>query len=262
MTSELFLAFHGLADLRAFLDRNASGGTLLVPDPGGDQRPAQFAPLTVFVSLPDRQLRQEAQVIQVLPDGQLVLGLGDPDALAPAVTDVTPAAAAAPPLASWRPVSLVAARDDDAAGGPGSPTQPESWPVEQLQAEWGSLSIAQRIAVARRGKLGARRMILKSPDAKLHQYVLQNPRITPGEIAAMAAMTSLAPDLLKRIASQPEYLRHTQVVRNLVCNPKLPLDVVQRLLTKLSAAELRQLSRGGRVRQAVKRMIIKRVSGP
>jgi hypothetical protein len=258
MSTELFLAFHTLEDLRAFLDRNCSGDTLLLPRPEGDGNPAQFAPLTLRVALPDQQLSQEGQVLQLLPDGQLVVGLGEPAVLVPAVAQVAASASAAPPLVSWTELTFPATAEDDT---PAMTTGPEYWPQEKLQAEWNALTVAQRIVVARRGKLGARRMILKGQDHKLHQFVLTNPHITSGEVAAMAGMTSLAPDLLKRIATQPEWLRHGQVVRNLVCNPKLPLDVVSRLLHKMPDRELRQLARGGRVRQAVKRMIIKKVSG-
>jgi len=210
MSTELFLAFHSREDLRAFLDRNCSGDTLLLPRPEGEGNPAQFAPLTLRVSLPDQQLSQEGQVLQLLPDGQLVVGLGEPAVLVPALAQVAAAAAAAPPLVSWSEVAIEATGEDDEPAPDDTAamaTGPEYWPVEQIQTEWNALTVAQRISVARRGPLGARRMILKGQDHKLHQFVLTNPRITSGEVAAMASMTSLAPDLLKRIATQPEWLR-------------------------------------------------------
>jgi hypothetical protein len=170
----------------------------------------------------------------------------------PPAADASPAAGASPASAPEKPVAHTGPVIMAGVG-------PASWPIEKLQSDWDRLSIGEKINVAKHGSLAARRMILKLQDRQLHQFVLTNPALTADEVAAMAGMTSLAPELLKQIANKPEWTRHTAVVRNLICHPKLPQDVVTRLLGLLPDLELRKLARTGRVRDSVKRLIIKKV---
>lgn len=138
---------------------------------------------------------------------------------------------------------------------PGS--TPAAWSFEQLQAGWDQLSVAEKVRVARHGKRPARMMILKGLDKTLHVHVLNNPTVTPDEIAMMAGMSSLEPTVLRRIAMSPEYVRNTNVVRALITNPKLALPLVDKLLKHLPRDELARLTKSGKVRASVKQAIIK-----
>jgi hypothetical protein len=133
------------------------------------------------------------------------------------------------------------------------------WSIEKLQAAWDSLPLAEKVRVARHGSRAARIHVLKGLDRTLHAHVLSNPRITPEEVAMMAAMPQLDPAVLKRISTTAEWLRHTLIVRNLVTNPKLPLPLVLPLLRHLPLDELRRLGRTGHVRASLKQEIIKRI---
>jgi hypothetical protein len=72
-------------------------------------------------------------------------------------------------------------------------------------------------------------------------------------------MASLAPALLKRLIANQEWIRHTSIARNLICHPKATLPQVTRLLDKVPQEELRRLTRTGKVRASVKRLIIKKL---
>jgi hypothetical protein len=134
---------------------------------------------------------------------------------------------------------------------------PLSWPVERLQAEFASLSMADKVRVAKYGKRPARMVVLRLQDKTLHNFVLSNNGVTADEVAALAGMANAEHALLKRICASPEWLRHTGVVRALVCNPRLTLPEVIKLLRHLPTEELRRLTKTGRVRAAVKREIIR-----
>ena len=54
-------------------------------------------------------------------------------------------------------------------------------------------------------------------------------------------------------------VRSTEVTRNLICNPKLPLPEVERLLRPLSQDEEAKLSKSGRLRASVRQAILKRL---
>ena len=102
-------------------------------------------------------------------------------------------------------------------------------------------------------------MILKGHDKMLHNFLLQNPHITADEVGVMASTVSLDPTLLRRIASSPEWARHKVVARNLICHPKMTLPEVTKLSRTLSNDEIRRLTRTGKVRTSVKRVLIKMI---
>ena len=136
---------------------------------------------------------------------------------------------------------------------------PLSWTIEKVQANWHELPLTDKIRLAKFGKRPVRGMIIRGQDKMMHAFVLTNPKQTPDEIAVMAGMASLDPTLLRRIASTREWLRHSAVARNLVCNPKMTVPEVKKLLNYVPIDELRRLARTGRVRAAVKRMIIRKL---
>jgi hypothetical protein len=252
MASTLYLGFGSPADLRSFLGQYCAQGTVLLPRPAGERSVTQFETLALQFVLLGNPLSTPGEVLQLLPDGGLVVRLIEPDVVE-RLAGTSAAEQPAPPEVSWeaiRPTSAPAPR------GFG----PTSWPMEKLTQHWRELPAGDRINVARRGDLGARRLVLKTPDPRLHVHLLENPQLTAAEIAAMAGMPALGADLLKRIASRSDWLQHTSVVRNLLSNPKLPLDLVPILARKLQPTELRQLTRGGRVREPVKRIILKLIS--
>lgn len=273
MPHRLTLRYPSAAELAAHLKQVRFQDSLMLSAVAAPADLAQFEKLALQIALPDQQIDLDGEVLQVLPDGSLVVRLLAAAAIDALVAgDVEPAASAAPPVASWS--------QDAASPAPATTSTPEastpepvpqrgpvvpagmgpmSWPIEKLQSDWDQLSIGDKINVAKHGSLAARRMILKLQDRQLHQFVLTNPALTSDEVAAMAGMTSLAPELLKQIANKPEWTRNQSVVRNLICHPKLPQDVVTRLLGLLPDLELRKLARTGRVRDSVKRLIIKKV---
>jgi hypothetical protein len=283
---DVVLRCASLQDLKSFVGGHGQGGVWMLPQVEGDAQPAQFARLRLHLIFPDATGALEVEVLQVMPGAGLVVRLLEPDLIDDLLDGVEPAAAPTAPRLSWideaagqalhtaEPTATDGAAatsseqaqpGDEGASAQGSAatavTGPAAWPIERLLAEWGNLGIPDRILVAKRGQLAARRHVIKQQDRTLHGFVLANPGVTAEEVAAMAGMATLDPELLKRIASKAEWLRHGSVVRNLICNPKVPLDVIERLLGKLPEIELRKLVKTGRVRDAVKRLIIARVSG-
>jgi hypothetical protein len=136
---------------------------------------------------------------------------------------------------------------------------PLSWPLEKLQAEWHMLTLGDKARLAKYGKRHARGLVLRSQDRTLQQFLISNAHITPEEVAALAAMVNIDLAVLKRLASSPDWLRHTPIVRNLVCHPKATLPQITRLVDYLADDELRRLTRTGKVRASVKQLIARKL---
>jgi hypothetical protein len=261
----LAIRYRSAGDLARELAQYRAQGALLLPlrEP---LELAQYAPLALEVAVGEEQAELEAEVVQVLPGVGLVVRLREPELAAALAGDAAPAQSARPPA-----VELVEPIGEPELGGGASADEkdeetakaptlgPVSWTLEKLQAEWASLTMAERVRVAKYGKRPARGYIARLLDSTLHTVLLSNPGITAEEIAVLAGTASIDSAVLKRIISTPEWLRSTSVVRALICHPKATLPQVSKLVDHLPERELRQLTRTGKVRAAVKRIIIKKL---
>ncbi len=275
----LELRYPSAADLRAHLFEGSERGALLLPmsDPPGELE--QYAPVTLEVLVGEDGCAMGAEVLQVLPGNGLVVRLTDVQEAEAMVDSAPMAEPALPPEVriSLPELDLSAATEPEPESESGAPdagvgdgtkprggakivgSSPISWSLEQLQASWDQLTFAEKVRVARHGKRPARMLVLKGLDKTLHVHILHNPGVTPEEIAMMAAMTSLDPTVLRRIAGDVSWLRHSNVARNLICNPKLTTPQITKILNYVGPDELSRLARTGKVRQAVKQLIVKKL---
>jgi hypothetical protein len=283
MVLVLRLDYRTAEQLARHLRDHLAHGSLLVPLGQTKLDVQQFQPLTLRFALPGGECSVEAEVLQLIsPLGLAVRVLGDLAALRSLAGDSEPSASAEPPRVSVvdgdpepaeepaaapdasGAMSVEAAEEmlaDDEGGAPRSVSTlgPHNWPVERLSVEWHTLSLADKARVAKYGKRGARGVVLRMQDRTLHQFLLSNSQITAEEVAAMAGMANLDPALLKRIGTSSDWLRHSTIVRNLVCNPKSTLPQITKWIELLGEDELRRLTRTGKVRASVKQLITRRL---
>jgi hypothetical protein len=277
MPRRLIVRYPSASDLRAHLDEAQSRGAILLPlaDVPGDLVPLERLELVVSAAEVGAELG--AELLQVLAGVGLVVRILDQGALDPGSLPLLGSGSATPPQ-----VTLDAQRqekpgrdqvpgresteDEDeqdrdakptAAGPAGSSAI--SWSLERLTAEWDNLGTAERVRVARYGNRGARGVVLRSNDRTLMAHLLTNPHISTEEVASLAGNAAIDPAALRRIASSTDWLRSAEVTRNLVCNPKLPMPEVERLLRTLPRDELVRLSKSGRARAVVKQAVAKRL---
>jgi len=208
----------------------------------------QFAAVEIALVVEDDRCHLHGEVLQIMHGLGIVLRVAD---WAPAHELL--ARRAAPRAISDDPALDDASAEAELSAGAG----PMAWPIEKLQREWSQLSKVERIHIAQHGQRGARGLVLRGTDKSLHVHLLNNPQLTVDEVAAMAGMPGFDPTLLRVIAKNTDWQGNVQIVRNLICNPKLPLPDAARLIGALPVDELTRLTRTGKVRDALKRAIIK-----
>jgi hypothetical protein len=76
----------------------------------------------------------------------------------------------------------------------------------------------------------------------VQRAVLQSPRLTDQEVEAFASMSSLTDEILRLIANNRNFRKNYTVVRNLINNPKTPIDVSLHMLPILNAIDLKRLT--------------------
>lgn len=104
------------------------------------------------------------------------------------------------------------------------------------------MTVAQRVQFAMKGGSEARRTLIRDNNKVVQRAVLQSPRLTDQEVEAFAAMSSLTDEILRSIASNRSFRKNYTVVRNLLNNPKTPLDVSLHMLPMLNAVDLKRLT--------------------
>jgi hypothetical protein len=71
---------------------------------------------------------------------------------------------------------------------------------------------------------------------------LQSPRLTDQDVEAFASMSTLTDEILRLIANNRKFRKNYVVVRNLLNNPKTPLDVSLHMLPMLNPMDLKKLA--------------------
>ena len=109
--------------------------------------------------------------------------------------------------------------------------EPDPGRRQTLLQQIGRMTVAQRVQFAMKGSSEARRTLIRDSNKVVQRSVLQSPRLTDQEVEAFAAMANLTDEILRLIAGNRNFRKNYVVVRNLINNPKTPLDVTLHMLT-------------------------------
>ena len=140
---------------------------------------------------------------------------------------------------------------------------PEDLALEGLPVEGGAreeavikrlatMSVREKIRHALFGTREIRAMLVRDTNKEISRSVLHSPKLTENEVESIAAMRSVAEDILREIGNSKEWTRNYAVVQNLVKNPKTPPLISQRLLFRLRSQDLTQLTRDRSIPDAVR----------
>jgi hypothetical protein len=122
----------------------------------------------------------------------------------------------------------------DAAG-------PDAAKRETLLQKLARMRVGERVQLALKGTRDERMVLSRDPSKVVQRAVLQSPQLTEQEVEGFAAMASLSDEILRLIAMNRKYRRNYTIVRNLMFNPKTPLEVTLHMLPNITAQDLRLL---------------------
>jgi hypothetical protein len=120
--------------------------------------------------------------------------------------------------------------------------EPDPVKRQTLLQQISHMNVSQRVQFAMKGGSEARRTLIRDSNKVVQRAVLQSPRLTDQEVEAFASMTSLTDEILRVIAANRNFRKNYTVVRNLMNNPKTPLDVTLHMLPILNAVDLKKLT--------------------
>ena len=119
--------------------------------------------------------------------------------------------------------------------------EPDLGKRQTLLQRLATMTVAQRVQFAMKGGSEARRTLIRDSNKVVQRAVLQSPRLTDQEVEAFASMSSLTDEILRLIAKNRNFRKNYVVVRNLMNNPKSPLDVTLHMLPMLTPLDLKRL---------------------
>lgn len=156
-------------------------------------------------------------------------------------------------LADFRSTAIDEGHLADAA----AEAEPDPGKRQTLLQQIGRMTVAQRVQFAMKGSSEARRTLIRDSNKVVQRAVLQSPRLTDQEVEAFASMANLTDEILRLIAGNRAFRKNYIVVRNLVNNPKTPLDVTLHMLPILNPMDLKKLGMNKNVPETLRTSALK-----
>jgi hypothetical protein len=100
------------------------------------------------------------------------------------------------------------------------------------------MTTPQKIKLALVGGKEARSLLIRDSSKAIATTVLDNPRITVGEIEFFSKSTSMSEDVIRKIGTNSEWSKKLSVVSALVNNPKTPVGISLGFINRLGNREL------------------------
>lgn len=119
------------------------------------------------------------------------------------------------------------------------------------------LDVKGRIQLAMKGSKEERSILVRDGTKIVALAVLDSPKITDGEVEKFATQKNVLEALLRAIPMKRRFAKNYAVVRNLVFNPRTPLDVALGLMKNLLTADLRNLSGNKEVSETVRKLALR-----
>ncbi len=119
------------------------------------------------------------------------------------------------------------------------------------------MTVGERVQTAMKGNKDERFILIRDGAKVVALAVLESPKVTETEAESFAAMKNVQEAVLRGIASKRKYMKNYAVVRALVNNPRVPLDVSLPLLPHLLTMDLRHLSMNKNVSDLLRKLAAK-----
>ena len=123
--------------------------------------------------------------------------------------------------------------------------------ARSLHAQLALMGMPEKIKLALRGNKEARQILIRDSNKVIRRMVLQNPRMTDGEVLAITHNRTADDEILRVISDRREWMRNYQVRLGLATNPKTPIAVALKQLGALGERDIRALAKSRNIPQAV-----------
>lgn len=120
-----------------------------------------------------------------------------------------------------------------------------------LYKRLGDMTISQKIRRATLGSKEERALLVRDRNRLVASAAIRSPMIQEDEVMQFSRNRNLSEDVLRIIATTPEWMKSYVIKKNLVENPKTPVMIATRLITQLREADLRHIAKSKNVSGAI-----------
>lgn len=128
---------------------------------------------------------------------------------------------------------------------------------ENTMQKINSLDVKGRIQLALKGNKEERSILIRDGTKVVAMAVLEAPKLSDGEVEKFALQKNVLEAVLRQIPLKRRFMKNYIVVRNLVANPRTPLDLGLGLMKHLLTQDLKNLSANKEVSETVRKLALK-----
>jgi len=126
--------------------------------------------------------------------------------------------------------------------------------------ELQEMTVADKIKMALTGDKEWRNLLIRESNKQVNTAVLNNPRISEGEVLTVAKNRTSSEELIRIILLNRDWVKIYDIKKALAIHPRTPLQTAMRYMNFLSEKDIRELSKSREVGQAIinnaRRMLI------
>ena len=137
--------------------------------------------------------------------------------------------------------------------------KPQADPTKRVNTvqKINALDVKGRIQLALKGSKEERSILIRDGTKVVSLAVLEAPKLSDGEVEKFASQKNVLEAVLRQIPLKRRFMKNYKVVRNLVGNPRTPLDLGLGLMKNLLIADLKNLSSNKEVSETIRNLAMK-----
>ncbi|HEX4825297.1 MAG TPA: hypothetical protein VFV19_13405 [Candidatus Polarisedimenticolaceae bacterium] len=117
-----------------------------------------------------------------------------------------------------------------------------------------TLNVARKAILAMKGGREERLILVRDSNKMVSLSVLKNPRISEGEVEAIAGMRNVSDEVLRNVGINREWAANYVVAVNLVRNPRTPPSISTNFVSRLNNKDLKMISGDRNVPEIIRKM--------
>ena len=153
--------------------------------------------------------------------------------------------------------SASAAATAAAHSKPAAGVNPEPGHRDNAMQKINRLDVKGRIQLALKGNKEERSLLIRDGTKVVALAVLEAPKLSDGEVEKFALQKNVLEAVLRKIPLKRRFMKNYIVVRNLVSNPRTPLDLGLGLMKHLQPQDLKNISSNKEISETVRKLAMK-----
>jgi hypothetical protein len=134
---------------------------------------------------------------------------------------------------------------------------PEPPKRENALQKISHLDVKGRIQLALKGNKEERSLLIRDGTKVVALAVLEAPKLSDGEVEKFASQKNVLEAVLRQIPLKRRFMKNYIVVRNLVANPRTPLDLGLGLMKNLLPQDLKNISGNKEISETIRKLALK-----